>query len=250
MPDFSRYYEILGLEPGCSPEELKLAWRDLAQVWHPDRFPANERLQKKAQDKLKEINEAFDALRDLKAGRRPPNAEPRTSGRRDAQWASGGPGSEAERDPLDLLSSGVHAWNLWRNKYSDLTPRLAGIRIPRGDYTGLNLRYMDLSRSNFSEAALYKADLSGVTAANAVFTGSELNLATLIEARLTRCDLSNADLSAADLSRARLIECNLTRANLVATILDAAHLQTYRGLTAEQLEVSLTDGSTRLPKLA
>lgn len=249
MPDFSRYYEILGLEPGCTPEELKLAWRDLVQVWHPDRFPANERLRQKAQDKLKEINEAFDALRDLKAGRRPAGSEPPKSGRREAQWAWAGPGSEAERDPLGLLKDGVHAWNLWRSKYSDLTPRLAGVRLPRGDYTGLNLREMDLSQSRFSEAALYKADLSRVTAANAVFAGSELNRATLIEAKLTRCDLSSADLSAADLSRARLIECNLTGAVLVATILDGAHLDTCRGLTAEQLEASLTDGSTRLPKL-
>jgi hypothetical protein len=36
----------------------------------------------------------------------------------------------------------------------------------------------------------------------------------------------------------------------VAAILDGARLETCHGLTAEQLEAALTDGSTRLPKLA
>ena len=33
----------------------------MAKVWHPDRFGHDERLQKKAQEKLKEINEAYEA---------------------------------------------------------------------------------------------------------------------------------------------------------------------------------------------
>lgn len=42
--------------------ELKAAHRDLAKVWHPDRFQHDPRLQEKAQEKLKEINEAYDLL--------------------------------------------------------------------------------------------------------------------------------------------------------------------------------------------
>ena len=56
MSDLGRYYEILGLVQGASPEEVKEAWRDLAQVWHPDRFPQNPRLRKKAQETLKQVN--------------------------------------------------------------------------------------------------------------------------------------------------------------------------------------------------
>ena len=248
LPDFARYYEILGLEPDCSSEEVKQAWRDLAQVWHPDRFPANDRLQKKAQDKLKEINEAFEGLKDLRPGQRRPTPERRTSKRRQSQWVRSVPDREAERDPLELLKSGVQAWNMWRKKYSDLTPRLAGVRLPRGDYTGVDLRDMDLSKSNFSDAALYKADLSGAKATGAVFTYGELSRATLIEVRFTRCNLSCADLSGVDLSRAHLVECDLRGANLVGTILDGARLETCSNLTAQQLEVVLSDGATRLPK--
>lgn len=68
----SRWYELLGLAPGASPEELKAAHRDLVKVWHPDRFAHDPRLQQKAQEKLKEVNEAFDALTSGRAPRREP----------------------------------------------------------------------------------------------------------------------------------------------------------------------------------
>lgn len=55
-------YELLGVKPGVSSAEIKAAYRDLAKVWHPDRFAHDERLQKKAQEKLKEINEAYEQL--------------------------------------------------------------------------------------------------------------------------------------------------------------------------------------------
>jgi DnaJ-like protein len=58
-PKKLRYYHILGLEPGVSLEELKQTHRDLVKVWHPDRFADDPRLEKKAQEKLKEINEAY-----------------------------------------------------------------------------------------------------------------------------------------------------------------------------------------------
>jgi hypothetical protein len=57
-----RAYEVLGVKPGVSDRELKAAHRDLAKVWHPDRFVHDPRLQEKAQEKLKEINEAYEQL--------------------------------------------------------------------------------------------------------------------------------------------------------------------------------------------
>ncbi len=55
-------YQVLGLKPGASVADVKAAHRDLAKVWHPDRFLHDLRLQQKAQEKLKEINEAYDLL--------------------------------------------------------------------------------------------------------------------------------------------------------------------------------------------
>ena len=67
-------YELLGVKPGVSIAEIKAAYRDLAKVWHPDRFAHDERLQKKAQEKLKEINEAYEQLISAKTPRPQPTS--------------------------------------------------------------------------------------------------------------------------------------------------------------------------------
>lgn len=51
------YYRILGVLPSSSEEEIKQAYRKLVKRWHPD---VNKSPQ--ATEKLKEINEAYDAL--------------------------------------------------------------------------------------------------------------------------------------------------------------------------------------------
>lgn len=58
------YYAVLGLRPGASAAELRRTWIKLVKQWHPDRFARNPRLQVFAQEKLKEINEAYTFLRD------------------------------------------------------------------------------------------------------------------------------------------------------------------------------------------
>jgi hypothetical protein len=57
-----RYYEVLGLQTGATKEQVKQAHRDLVKVWHPDRFD-DDRLRRKAEAKLKEVNEAYQQLR-------------------------------------------------------------------------------------------------------------------------------------------------------------------------------------------
>lgn len=70
MEEINQYYEILELKPGVPLEELKQTYKDLVSVWHPDRFSHNPRLQQKAQEKLKEINRAYEAIRSYLAGTR------------------------------------------------------------------------------------------------------------------------------------------------------------------------------------
>jgi len=54
------YYEILGVSRNCTERELKVAYRRLAKKYHPDANPDDP----EAEEKFKEINEAYEVLRD------------------------------------------------------------------------------------------------------------------------------------------------------------------------------------------
>jgi len=75
--DRQRCYEILDLNPGASVEEIKAAYRDAVAVWHPDRFVNNPRLKRKAEAKLKDINDAYKTLLSRKSNKGEMGGQPR-----------------------------------------------------------------------------------------------------------------------------------------------------------------------------
>ncbi|MBR4335425.1 MAG: J domain-containing protein, partial [Clostridia bacterium] len=56
-------YQILGIPPTASDEEVKEAYRKLARKYHPDNYAADNPLADLATEKMKEINEAYDAIK-------------------------------------------------------------------------------------------------------------------------------------------------------------------------------------------
>ncbi len=60
-------YEVLGVSPNATDDEVKKAYRDLARKYHPDNY-ANNPLADLAQEKMKEINEAYDAITKMRSG--------------------------------------------------------------------------------------------------------------------------------------------------------------------------------------
>ncbi|MDY3905499.1 MAG: DnaJ domain-containing protein [Lawsonibacter sp.] len=60
-------YSVLGVSPSASDEEVKKAYRELARKYHPDNYQNNP-LADLAEEKMKEINEAYDAVTKQRAG--------------------------------------------------------------------------------------------------------------------------------------------------------------------------------------
>ncbi|KAK8767676.1 hypothetical protein V5799_005546 [Amblyomma americanum] len=85
------HYEVLGVSKSVTPEELKLSYRKLALLWHPDKNPDN--LQE-ATEQFKLIQQAYDVLSD-------PQERTWYDKHRDA-ILNGGLGSDYKDDSLDI----------------------------------------------------------------------------------------------------------------------------------------------------
>lgn len=89
---------VLGVNPSASDQAIREAYRDLVAVWHPDRHAGNERLRRKAEEKLKLLNAAFELLRD---GSWRKAWENNASQDADSAWAGFRPGGNDD-GPTDM----------------------------------------------------------------------------------------------------------------------------------------------------
>jgi len=92
MPDqYDKWLETLGLTPGASEDAIRQAYRDLVKVWHPDRFGSDARLREKAEERLRELNDAFTHLQNYRAPRSVPASSPRPGGTSAGRATAGTP---------------------------------------------------------------------------------------------------------------------------------------------------------------
>ena len=61
-------YEVLGVSQDATDVQIKEAYRNLAKKYHPDNY-ADSPLKDVAEQKMKEINEAYDTINDMRKGR-------------------------------------------------------------------------------------------------------------------------------------------------------------------------------------
>jgi DnaJ-class molecular chaperone len=129
--------EMLDLDRNASIEEAKQAHKDLANIWHPDRFSNNPRLKQKAEEKLKRINAAYEAvlssLFSQSSGRREgaehAGAEPESRAAQEEMGGKGKTEAMAESATLMVLSAWSYLSEAVR-RFADQLAERAGENRP------------------------------------------------------------------------------------------------------------------------
>ena len=80
-----RCYEILEIRPNASLDVAKQVFRDLVNIWHPDKYGHNPRLMEKAELKMKELNWAWDQFQAFAREQERVAEERRQRGRAEAE---------------------------------------------------------------------------------------------------------------------------------------------------------------------
>ncbi len=106
-------YSVLGVSPSASDEEVKKAYRALARKYHPDAYADNP-LSDLAQEKMQEINKAYDQIMDSRKG----------GGSNSYGGYTSGGGSSQYSDIRNMISSG---------RYEDAQEILDGVPLDKRD---------------------------------------------------------------------------------------------------------------------
>lgn len=160
--DQEESYRILDVSPSASPADIKLAYRRLAKVWHPDRFAEDTELQAMATAKLAAINQAYAYLKDRNAaGSGNVSTAKETSGTQQASPATQSPFaakirvtlSKEPRSPAEMwYDYGLDCFQ--RGQYTAATQYLAdAIACDRYYLAAYELRYEALMQLGFEYRA-------------------------------------------------------------------------------------------------
>jgi curved DNA-binding protein CbpA len=264
MEDLTKYYQVLGLEPGSSLDEVNQAYKDLVLVWHPDRLPQdNDRLQQKAHDKIKAINEARDKLRDISPSttssatnsyhgyrsaqsprdrpprphynyyQHPPRSEPRSESHQKASDSRSqqSSSSQQQRSRYSSYYYQQHRQERAANPYNESSYQQSHSYSSQSSYTyrppyGRARRpsQPDLSGADLSGMDLKEKDLSGRNLSNANLSHTDMSDGFLHQINLEGANLYKAKLFRANLLEANLRNANLQEANLIGADLSGADL--------------------------
>jgi len=138
--DIRTCYETLELSPDASIEDVKQAYKDLVNIWHPDRVSNNPRLKQKAEEKLKQINAAHERLLSYLNSRHKGPVTVEKAPRQESAEENTYQDARAHTDSPDRPESRVRAGagimsTLWSH-LTDLFHSLSDTRLSPRDRTG------------------------------------------------------------------------------------------------------------------
>lgn len=96
---------ILGLDEEATPEDIKIAYKETAQILHPDRFATNKKLQQRATEQFKNLQEAYEFLSSAKGSRASSRSRDAYAGSRASSCAS----SYSEESEVEARLAGLAA---------------------------------------------------------------------------------------------------------------------------------------------
>ena len=138
---------ILGLEDDATADDIKIAYRETVQILHPDKFAGNEKLQNRATEQFKRLQEAYDLLTSGSGGGRSARA-----GRSSRSGASSGPAtSSGAARAWTEVEDGVEVEYLTE---AEITARLAGIAAARAQLVAQRDTVSDERRNGLAMAAI------------------------------------------------------------------------------------------------
>lgn len=145
------YYAILGILPSADEATIKAVYRALAKKWHPDTFKGDKR---QAEEKLKEINEAYSVLSDPKSRKAYDDQRKASSGQQREREYEEPDQSGRESFEAELAAD----WDFVKQYY----PTVEAMRIELAQFSNalaLAFQVTLLGHKAFSQADRVKKDL-------------------------------------------------------------------------------------------
>lgn len=133
---------ILGLDDDATADDIKIAYRETVQILHPDKFAGNEKLQSRATEQFKRLQEAYDLL-NSGAGRK--------AGARGASSRGSSSGGSAAARSWTETEGDVEVEYLTE---AEIKARLAGIAAARAQLVAQRDTLADERRNGLVMAAI------------------------------------------------------------------------------------------------
>ena len=140
-------YQVLGVSPSATDEEIKDAYRTLVKKYHPDKF-ADSDLAELANEKMKDVNAAYDEIQKMRSGAS-------SQGRGGSQYGGFNPGSSSNSELYTRIRQFINMGSIFEaeqmllstpmhNRDAEWNYLYACVMVKKGYYADAQ-RYFDIA---------------------------------------------------------------------------------------------------------